>query len=122
MNLLDVRLGCNEQRTKHRPSATRGEVDVVIVRPAAWTFVVDRTTQLNCHDCTDRPGVDVRFETQYGLMHVRRAFGMHEPEGSVVLDEPHAHAPLVLPSEYAAKLGQRVRGRIVEHSENLLAI
>ena len=69
----------------------------MIVRPAARTFVVDRTTQLNRDGCTDRPGVDVWFEMQYGLMNMRRALGIHEPEGSVVLDEPHTHAPLVLP-------------------------
>jgi len=88
MNLLDVRLGCNEQRTKHRLSATGREVDVVIVRPAARTFVVDRTTQLDRDGCTDRPGVDVRFEMQYGLMNMRRAFVMHEPEASEVPDQP----------------------------------
>jgi hypothetical protein len=48
--------------------------------------VVDRTTQLNRDGCTDRPGVDVRFEMQYGLMNVRRAFGIHEPESSEVPD------------------------------------
>ena len=88
MNLLDVRLGCNEQRTKHRLSATGREVDVVIVRPAARTFVVDRTTQLDRDGCTNRPGVDVRFEMQYGLMNMRRAFVMHEPEASEVPDQP----------------------------------
>jgi len=88
MNFLDVRLGCNEQRTKHRLSATGREVDVVIVRPAARTFVVDRTTQLDRDGFTDRPGVDVRFEMQYGLMNVRRAFVMHEPEASEVPDQP----------------------------------
>ena len=110
MNLLDVRLGRNEQRTKHRPSATRGEVDVVIVRPAAWTFVVDRTTQLNRDGCTDRPGVDVWFEMQYGLMNMRRALGIHEPEGSVVLDEPHAHPPLVLAQR--ASLSERAKNGV----------
>jgi hypothetical protein len=103
MNLLDVRLGCNEQRTKHRLSATRAEVDVVIVRPAARTFVVDRTTQLNRDGYTDRPGVDVRFEMQYGLMNVRRAFGIHEPEGRELLDELQTHAPLGLRTAKASE-------------------
>ena len=83
MNLFDVGLRCNEQCPKHRRIPTIGEADVVVVWPAARTFVVNGTTELNRNGCTDRLRIGVGSEMQYGLMNVRRAFGIHRPEGSV---------------------------------------
>jgi len=82
MNLFDVGLGCNEQCPEHRHTVLISEIDVVIVRPPARTLVVDGAAELHRDGCTDRPRIGVRFEVQHGLMNMRRAFGIHEPEGS----------------------------------------
>jgi hypothetical protein len=88
MNFLHFSLGCNEQCSKHRTTATSRQVDVVIVRPTAWTFVVYRTAELNRDSCTNRPRVRVRLEIQHSLMDVRRALGVHEAEGSEPAADP----------------------------------
>ena len=104
MNLFDVRVGCDEQRSEHRSAATIAEVDVVVVWPEARTFVVDRTTELDRHRRTGRPWIGIRLEMQYSLVDVWGAFWVHASEGSAARPAPRAPA-LVLASRDRTRLG-----------------